>query len=475
MPEASFKKSLVFAAALGVFQAIATASPVITGPLPTKVPGDPSHDYPFHSAPQDLKARGYVEQEFLIAGEANRYHTENEANATVVDRGHHYQTRLLVRRPTAASRFNGTVIVEWNNVTAGYDIEAAWFQSYDYFIRAGYVWIGLSAQRVGVEALKRWSPRRYGTLDVTAGGTITNDDLSYDILADVGRIVRKPVAVDVLGGLRAQRVFATGWSQSGGRLATYVNSVHPLGAPMFDAVVLHCAGGAVQIRSDLSVKVWKLWGENEVLRSAATRQPDSANLRNWEVAGASHVDAQLVASAPTVDTRDGRPVTPSPNPPVEEKCERPTLSHVPFYQVMNAVFDHLVRWVKDGVPPPSAPLIETSSINPRAQIRPGVLGNTSPIARDKLGNALGGIRLAEIAVATAVNTGENSGNGFCTLEGAHEDFDAATIATLYPSHAAYVAAVNDVTKKNLKAGYILKADADATIAAAKRTAVGVHQ
>ena len=74
-----------------------------------------------------------------------------------------------------------------------------------------------------------------------------------------------------------QRLFATGHSQSAGRLATYVNSVHPL-APIFDAVVVHGGGG--RIRPDLgTLKVWKLSSETDVLGSqAAVRQPDYARI-----------------------------------------------------------------------------------------------------------------------------------------------------------------------------------------------------
>ena len=142
-------------------------------------------------------------------------------------------------------------------------------------------------------------------------------------------------------------------------------------------------------------------------------------------------------------------------------CDKAPYSHVPFYQVMNAAFDHLVRWVKDGTPPPSAPPIQTSEVGPPAVV-----------VRDARGNGLGGIRLAELAVPTAINSGQNSGPGFCRLYGSHYDFDAATLATLYPTHASYIAAVKKVTEDNLKAGYILKADADATIAEAEKSAIG---
>src|SRR5262249_13849350 len=124
-------------------------------------------------------------------------------------------------------------------------------------------------------------------------------------------------------------------------------------------------------------------------------------------------------------------------------------------------FEHLVKWIKDGTLPPTAPPIETTSVGPPAVF-----------ARDARGNSLGGIRLAEHAVPTAVNTGQNSGTGFCRLYGSHEDFSAALMDSLYPSHAAYVAAVKKVTEETLRAGYILKPEADATIAAAEKSPVG---
>ena len=144
-------------------------------------------------------------------------------------------------------------------------------------------------------------------------------------------------------------------------------------------------------------------------------------------------------------------------------CDRPPYSHVPFYHVMDAAFDHLQRWVKDGTLPPSAPPIHTSSVGPPAVV-----------VRDARGNALGGIRLAEQVVPTGVNTGQNSGPGFCRLNGSHTDFDAVTLAALYPTHAVYVSAVKAAVDTNVKAGHILRADADATIAAADASTVGAR-
>ncbi len=474
-------------AAPASLSAAAVPAAKVSGPIKASVPlGDPSHDYPYSASVDDLKKYGYVEEEFFIEGTANRYTTPQGATGAIVDGGHPYKSRVIVRRPPA-NAFNGTAIIEWNNVTPGHDLDIDWLQSHDYWMRAGYVWVGVSAQRVGVEALKVWNATRYGSLDVTHGGAVSNDDLSYDLFAQAAQAVRAGGAL--VGGLRVQRLFATGHSQSAGRLATYVNSVHLL-APVFDAVVVH--GGGARIRPDVgTLKVFKLLAETDVLGGqAAQRQPDSASFRSWEVAGDSHVDTQFTASSRKLTQRDGSPVAPgfsaggrggaaaaatgtagraatSAAPSGASgmggasPCERPPYSHVPFYHVMNAAFDHLQRWVKDGTLPPTAPPIETSSVGPPAVA-----------VRDEHGNARGGIRLAEHAVPTGVNTGQNSGPGFCRLYGSHTDFDAATLAALYPTHDTYVKAVKAATDSNLKAGYILKFDADATVAAADQSNIG---
>ena len=481
----AFALACVVAAASGIASlpgAPAMPAPKVTGPIAATALGDPGHDYPFYASAFDLKARGYIEEEFFIEGAANRYTTPAQETGVVVDGAHPYKTRLVVRRPAAAARFNATVLIEWNNVTAGHDLDIDWFQTHDYLTRSGYVWIGVTPQRIGVEALRVWSAKRYGTLDVTHGGTIANDDLSYDIIGQAAQAVRTPGGVNVLGGLKPARIFATGHSQSAGRLGIYVNAIHPL-HHVFDAVILH--GGGAKVRTDLDIPVWKILSETDVQNQAINRQADTNRFRTWEVAGDSHVDFQFVSYSRQLSQRDGSPIAPgftpggagratarggsTPSTPAAAPngnpggCDKPPYSHVPFYQVFDAAIDHLVRWVKDGTLPPTAPPIEVASIGPPAII-----------ARDAAGNAFGGIRLAAHAVPTAVNTGVNSGPGFCRLNGSYEPFDAATIAKLYPTHDSYVANIRRVTQANLKAGYILKPEADATIADAEKSVIGVR-
>src|SRR5215468_6425998 len=195
----------------------AVPNPTVTGPIPASAqPGDPSHDYPFFSfAPQLAALKGphtYVEEEFFFGGTANRYTIPtgvppNSATAAILDGGHAYKTRMIVRRPSRLRDFNGVVFVEWLNVTAGYDIEAQWTVGWPHMVREGAVYVGVSAQRVGVQgggpgSLTVWSPTRYGSLDVTDGGTITNDALSYDIFSQAGQAIAHPVDIDPIAVLR---------------------------------------------------------------------------------------------------------------------------------------------------------------------------------------------------------------------------------------------------------------------------------
>jgi hypothetical protein len=429
----------------------------------TKIDGKP-----FNASVLDLAKQGYVEEEFFLTGAAKTYDIPRDqmSNGTPSDASHPFKTRLVVRRPASAAKFNGTVIVEWTNVSEGFDNEVEWFHSGEHFVRSGYAWVGVSAQSVGVNALKQRMGDRYGSLDVTDNDAVKGDNLSYDIFTAAGQAVRGKNGQNILGGLKAERVIASGHSQSAGRLATYFNAVHPL-TPTYDAVLLHGGGG--RMRADLTVKIWKLLSETDVLGQVAVRQADSDKFRTWEVAGVSHLDYTHATQLVKLGLRSKETMLPTPAPgPARGNatpgpfngCVHPPLSRIPGEYVQNALYDHMVRWLKDGTLPPTAPAIEIVTENGRPAID-----------RDSFGNALGGIRLAEHAVPTAVNSGENTGTGFCFLTGSHEDFDKARIAMLYSSHTSYVSDVKAATDKNLKAGFIVKADAQKTIAAAEQSSV----
>ena len=141
---------------LGLAPAVADVpNPKVSGPIPARVqPGDKSHDYPWMATIHPISQAGYVEEEFFFEGTARSYNTagDNAMDGKVVSEGHPYRTRMIVRRPKDMKKFNGVVLAEWQNVTAGYDLDAMWGGSYEHIMREGYVWVGISAQFVGVQA-----------------------------------------------------------------------------------------------------------------------------------------------------------------------------------------------------------------------------------------------------------------------------------------------------------------------------------
>ena len=114
-----------------------------------------------------------------------------------------FRTRFLVRRPSDPLRFSGTVVVEWNNVSAGIDGSPDWSLFHRYLAAQGHAWVGVSAQKVGIDGggfvegihLKLLAPDRYETL-VHPG-----DAWSFDIFSQAGALMKRPVGENPLGGL----------------------------------------------------------------------------------------------------------------------------------------------------------------------------------------------------------------------------------------------------------------------------------
>ena len=135
-----------------------------------------SHGWPFSLPQTDLDAIGYVAEEFFLDGDATAYEAEPGTELGIdgkwtvrPSRSAPFRTRMLVVRPTEAARFNGIVHVNWQNVTAGFEIGTADSEQLLDGVRVGRC---VRATRglegfPGMEhvALKGWDPERYGTLD----------------------------------------------------------------------------------------------------------------------------------------------------------------------------------------------------------------------------------------------------------------------------------------------------------------------
>lgn len=439
---------------------------------------------PYNPIPERLAERyDYLEEEFFLRGEATAYAPRGELGPdgawTAAPSGTApFQTRILVRRPKDSDEFNGIVLVEWLNVTAGRDSDPDFGFLYPELLKRGYAYVGVSAQQVGVEGggavlevpgvprvalipLKEWDPERYAPLDHPG------DEYSYDIFSQAARVVRKPPRNDPLGGLDPEYVIAAGESQSAGRMVTYVNAVHPV-ARVFDGFLIHSRGdgsaelGAddasappdqVATRADLAEPVLQFETETDLLGLGflAARQPDSDSVATWEVAGTAHADQATI----DYGTASAREWYDGPGVDFTQLCGQ--LNTGPQAPVLRAALKALRDWVVDDTAPPDSPDIEVAN---------------DDIVVDELGNARGGIRTPAVDAPIATLTGKgNPSSVFCSLFGQTTPFSPEQLAGLYPSHRDYVERVTDSADAAVVDGFLLPADRNAIVKEAKAAPV----
>lgn len=440
----------------------------VTGPVTGGI-----RNVPYNPLPEDLAEEyDYVEAEYFVAGEATAYEPAGALTAdgewTVSPAGSApYQTRILVRRPVDADTFNGIVLVEWLNVTAGRDSDADFGFLYPELMGGGYAYVGISAQQAGVQAggailevpgvpeealvpLKEWDPERYAELDHPG------DDHSYDIFTQVGEALRAPGELDPLDGHEPEYLVAAGESQSAGRMATYVNAVHPL-AGVYDAFLIHSRGsggapldsssegaapGGLAIRTDLDDPVLQFETETDLtgLGFLAARQPDSDHVVTWEVAGTAHADQS------TLDYGERSAEVWYTGPPVDFRPLCGVINDGPQGPVLRAAVAALSAWMVDDTQPPTAPPIEIAN---------------GEIVVDELGNARGGVRTPAVDAPTSILTGKgNESSVFCSLFGQMTPFSSEQLAALYPTHGDYLEAVTRSADAAVDAGFLLPEDRD---------------
>jgi len=429
----------------------------------------------------DLALVGYQQAEYFLSGTATAYTNTSELGSDgrwAIEAGEQapYTTRILVYRPTDDADFNGTVIVEWLNVTSGFDTAPDWGTSHVEMTRQGYIWVGVTAQYIGIYGsnsslaplhLKATNPARYESL------THPGDSFSYDIYSQVAQSLRSPQGLNPLEGASIERIIAHGESQSAFRMTTYVNAFHPV-FNAFDGYMLHVRGAGssqlsqepqvaietpevVFVRDDINVPVLTFETESEVLGFGFVnaRQDDSDKIRLWELAGAAHADLYFteVGSDDKGDDPSVAAVREAFTIYGVINCASP-INAGPHHWVYNAAVAALDSWVRTGEPPPTAPRLLLNDDN-------------SAYQRDELGNVLGGIRTPYVDTPVALLSGSGQGEGgdsFCRLFGSTTLFSAEQMVALYIDEAGYVAAAEEAARNAVDAGFILAADAELILA-----------
>ncbi len=433
----------------------------------------------------------YVEEEFFVSGEATLFNYANDpplgpTDIVPIATDQAYTTRIVVRRPPNAAAFNGTVIVEWWNSTAGFDTAPSWDVSAEYFVREGAIYVGVTNSTTSIDFLLNGCvlfgltaptcATRYSVLDIPENG------VAFEMVSQIANLLKSDSSENPIpGDYDVRRLYHVGQSQQGGSLVTYASAFHfdvndgyfiqqaatarPInfgtscneaGAPAFPDCTPRLVSPDNLVRTDLPVPVVHAISETdiEVLFGIVGRQPDTPTFRYYEIAGGSHLTVhegiELLPGLLMLEDLCLNQINSTGDGPV-------FVSYI-----FNALWDNLERQVRNGRQPPAGVLMDVVN---------------DVVQRDANGNGLGGIRppslTAPVATYTPGNVADpnlspflvNIGNLACRLASSVAPFDQATLDALYPNEGDLLAATRDAANQLRLDGFLLREDRNTIVVA----------
>jgi hypothetical protein len=463
------------------------AVPSVEGPIPVD-----RLSYPFNAAirqyrPIDLAEYGYIEEEYFISGVARVYAWPGELAEPLPYSGP-YCTRILVRKPLEAGRASGNAIVELANWARGYDVSiAAWGEYFDSILVRGDAWVQITIRPAVALRLKKFNPLRYAGLSFASPWPLemraqdplnpaypyppssreTEDGLAWDIISQVGALLKSRESRNPLAGYGVRYLYATG--ATGGDLSAYVAAIHPNAVldgsrPIYDGYLIKMTGSPAPINQytpriaagdprcqlHTNVPVIRVLTEGDIFgfgehpdwgykQRRADSDSENDRFRLYEVAG------------PTVGAK--YPLLSGPNQEdVEAAGEKWSGSiEVPKYEfplryILNGAMVNLDKWVRYGSAPPKAGRLEIKESDTQG----------ADFIFDQSQNVQGGVRTPYVDVPLA---------GYPKI-GAPVPLDQSVLSRLYKDRAEYTAKFTAGVNRLLKEGWVTPKDAGRMVAEA---------
>lgn len=393
----------------------------------------------------------YAEEEFLVSGTANVYEHGPDGQVRVQQTAVPYTTRLLVRMPKDPERFSGKVHLE-----AGPSGLDGLSRSADKVFADGDAWVTVLTHALSssTQRMKTADPVRYDALSLPEFGQ------NWDIVSQVGRLLKTRTADNPLSGYRVEQVYANGWAFAASVWLTYTSEgFHtrirmPSGRPVFDGYLIGNPGDYLPINStapavakddprqrvqalDVPV-ITLLTGPQDDTRRRPDGNSRTDRYRVYEVAGASTASPRAArAYGQTADAF----LTTGPF-----ACDY-DVSRFPFNQFFQSSLTRLDDWASEGVTPPTSQQIEREA------------DGTAKL--DEYGIPLGGVRSTYSDLPTAryfANTTDQR-YSICTSAGAQEPLSTDELKTLYGSKDTYVKKVVRQAGQLERKGWLLPSDA----------------
>ncbi|MBT1176886.1 hypothetical protein JS532_04785 [Bifidobacterium callimiconis] len=491
-----------------MMQQIRQHIPQVQGPLSVSADSYPFSTMAHANEPLDLSEYGYVEEEYLLEGDADTYSerigddSESKVGTAIPDgRPTHYVTRVLVRRPVEETSQNAWLSIL--NASQGYDIEDDWRRAWDYIIAQRDCYVGVTSKPINADALHNFDGRRYAR--VTWGGKLpglhaepgwnpfqiipgSEEGLAWDILAQAGAWVRSgssfpaPNHVVMMGqsqsavytntyltyfdslltGPNGERIFDGYLPGAGSVLCRELRQMQLSDSESDPAAAAHSGAKATFVPrllppAQIEAPVITITTEADTHLFAglgsgaeAFMLGDGPKRRHWHVAGVPHSDARSrVIPCDSEILKAGR----LPRNRNEEWLR--SLITLPVEPVITAAMSAIVQWIDQGIPAPDSAYFDTQTrSDDRVDVRDGSDGFASGGRRfvnDAHGNRAGGIRLGmlEHPIADFHPAALEQGvSGTMTLH------DATQVKALYPTYESYQHACDEIDDRLQAEGYL---------------------
>lgn len=457
--------------------------------------------YPFASAERycELSSKGYEEKEYFMTGTANVYETRAGQAIGVKNADVPYVNRFIVRAPKDTAKFSGNVVVEIINPTSFMEIDRMWILGWKEFVRRGDIYVGITSKPNTIAKLLEFDKERYQSLswknptpeiplpytkeDIRRAGSLVDQDVTmepglfWDMLSDLGILLRNGGQENPLKGFAVQTVVATGWSQSAGYLIRYINDFVyrdgqdediydgflAAGPPRYFVVPLNqyeCLDpGGIEKSVICKVKkptiVIQTESENGHLGTSMLRRKEGDTpvflCRQYDVTGASH---DTLYSYVDYYKNDPDLVRIHHLPEYAGKNKVP--NNYPTQFLVAAAYRNLFRWIREGAAPAKCDLIQMDAYGENI--------------KDALGITRGGLRTCLLDYPTGayynvsdIDRGASEifpDSDKELLFGHEEPYPAEMLRAMYRSLSNYRELVMEHTCGQVTKGFILKEDVD---------------
>lgn len=459
--------------------------PEIEGPVEVTESSHPFCAMEYSREPLKVDDYGYLEEELFLSGTANVYDADENDQVVVIKENLPYKNRIIVRRPARREDFSGRVYVDILNATQGYDIEDLWHRNYLWCMEHGHGYVGITSKPVNVMSLKNFDYDRYKDLNWSNGETVpmpvisksatipgTEEGLIWDMLGQLGLLLRNGKDRNCLGGYPVQYVYLTGQSQSGAYLNTFVSyfdkyTHFPNGQSIFDGYMnivgalvqrtlrqsqsvgdlrleerhMHpCATPYICMSSEADLYLFNLFVEGNLFQVKVENSDVPGNkCRYYEIAGTPHTDiiCPVLTATPEIEKAGGK--IPNLDPKLLENIND---MHTEYY--VCGLLEKLHRWAAYGETP---------------EVREPLTRAKEDLARDVHGNALGGLRTpyVDVPIACYVACNPDDPEGIC---GKMSYFTRKQMEEIYGSEQIYLKEFAEYVDQQQKENWITGTDAE---------------